>query len=93
MGNSSSVECEQPHELAPGLSSVYDDELFNQWMESDPILTDPRARFMTYIDQKQMTVYIAYIRLDKETPWPWVYLRLAWYEARGYSYQIERCVK
>lgn len=94
MGNSvsetsfTSLKSEEPHELGPGLSSEYDPDRFDKWMETDPILPNPGEYFGTTVDGRNMKVYMMYRRLDRENPWPWVYLRLAWYEARGYDWKL-----
>jgi hypothetical protein len=84
------MENSEPHELGPGLSSIYDADRFDKWMETDPILPNPQEMFGTAVDSNRMIVYMIYKRLDSEKPWPWIYLRLAWYEVRGYDWRIAK---
>lgn len=79
-------------ESGPGLLGPYDEAVFDKWMETDPVLSDPGEFFGTVIDSTNMKVYVMYQRLDRENPWPWVYLRLAWYEARGYKCEIVKAI-
>ena len=38
------MENSEPHELGPGLSSIYDADRFDKWMETDPILPNQNDR-------------------------------------------------
>jgi hypothetical protein len=74
-------------ELAPGLPRIHTDAEFDEWMKTDPILPNKGEFIQTHIIGTR--VYIWYIRFDSSKPWPWVYLRQAWYNTvKGYYCEI-----
>ena len=89
-------EFNQWKQVAPGLCRMHSDKEFARWMQTDPVISNPRESFKTLIDEDNKSVTFVCRRLSlnpgggySTVPWPWVYLRQAWFERKGYRVIIQ----